>query len=115
MEIIQEPSQSGAIKSYEKGSVLLMNGRRYQTPVLFHAEGATQLSHTEQDTLFTEHLQETLQHLPADIYVVGTGDKTIFPPDSFLHNIDCMSSRSACGTYNVLLSEGRRVVLALLI
>ncbi|MCV6597176.1 MAG: Mth938-like domain-containing protein [Mangrovicoccus sp.] len=56
-----------------------------------------------------------------DVLLLGTGAEIAHPPQAFRQmieqagiGIDPMSSPSACRTYNILLSEGRRVGLAAL-
>ncbi len=56
-----------------------------------------------------------------DVLFVGTGEETAHLPGQFRAEleaagigVEAMSSPSACRTYNVLLSEGRRVALAVL-
>lgn len=56
-----------------------------------------------------------------DVVFVGTGAEIAHPPDAFRATleeaglgVETMASPAACRTYNVLLSEGRRVALALI-
>ncbi|MGJ8584832.1 MAG: Mth938-like domain-containing protein [Marinosulfonomonas sp.] len=56
-----------------------------------------------------------------DVLFVGTGKDTAHIPAEFRHaleqagiGVEAMSTPAACRTYNVLLSEGRRVAAALL-
>lgn len=56
-----------------------------------------------------------------DVLFVGTGAETAHPPAAFRQalesggiRVEAMASPSACRTYNVLLSEGRRIGAALL-
>lgn len=56
-----------------------------------------------------------------DVLFVGTGAEIAHIPDDFRQRledaglgVEVMSSPAACRTYNVLLSEGRRVALALI-
>lgn len=56
-----------------------------------------------------------------DILILGTGPEIAHPPQAFRAALDAagigvepMASAAACRTYNVLLSEGRRVGAALL-
>ena len=56
-----------------------------------------------------------------DVLFVGTGKEIAHLPAHFRDpleeagiGVECMASPAACRTYNVLLSEGRRVGLALL-
>jgi uncharacterized protein len=56
-----------------------------------------------------------------DILILGTGPEIAHPPEAFRKAVEAagvgvepMASPQACRTYNVLLSEGRRVGAALL-
>ena len=56
-----------------------------------------------------------------DLLVVGTGQESVQPPDTFRQGllqygieVEVMTTPSACRTFNVLLSEGRRVAVALM-
>jgi uncharacterized protein len=56
-----------------------------------------------------------------DVLFVGTGSEIAHPPKDFRTKledagigVETMASPAACRTYNVLLSEGRRVAVALL-
>ena len=66
------------------------------------------------------NILEELQY-KIDVLFVGTGNEICQVPESFrkrLQEIDLaleiMSTPSACRTYNVLLSEGRRIAIAAL-
>ena len=57
----------------------------------------------------------------ADVIFLGTGAEVAHIPDDLRETleqagvgVEIMSSPAACRTYNILLSEGRRVALALL-
>ncbi|MDG1167671.1 MAG: Mth938-like domain-containing protein [Sulfitobacter sp.] len=56
-----------------------------------------------------------------DVLFVGTGADVAHLPDTVLEplqnagvGVEAMASPAACRTYNVLLSEGRRIALAML-
>lgn len=64
-------------------------------------------------------LVELAAHI--DVLFVGTGADVAHLPDDLLEQlqevgmgVEAMASPAACRTYNVLLSEGRRVALALI-
>jgi len=67
-----------------------------------------------------EHLDELLAFTP-QIIVLGTGSRQVFP-DSRLYfavlergvGFEVMDTGAACRTYNILVSEGRRVVAGLM-
>lgn len=69
-----------------------------------------------------EDTATVLQSVDAiDVLFVGTGAEIAHPPQEFRTTleeagigVETMASPAACRTYNVLLSEGRRVAVALL-
>lgn len=67
------------------------------------------------------HLTQ-LDELQPEIVVIGTGPSLRFPAPEFTAGflvrgigVEIMDTAAACRTYNILLSEGRRVVAALLL
>lgn len=57
---------------------------------------------------------------PYELLIVGTGQRQIFLPPTLLRlfvqhrlPLECMSTPAACRTYNIVASEGRRVLAAL--
>lgn len=65
--------------------------------------------------LSLEHLQHILLQ-PPELLVIGTGRQTYFPDESILSTLaeahisfECMDSRAAARTYNILVPEGRIV------
>jgi len=59
---------------------------------------------------------------PPEVLVIGTGRQTAFPDASVLDMLseahigfECMDSRAAARTYNILVSEGRDVSAAMLL
>lgn len=67
------------------------------------------------------HLDELTAGSP-EVVIIGTGERQVFPEPATLTTLmdlgigfEVMDNGAACRTYNVLLSEQRRVTLALLI
>ncbi len=65
---------------------------------------------------------EILAQLKADIILLGTGPTQRFPSPALCAAVirqgvgmETMSTASACRTFNILMSEGRRVAAALLL
>ncbi|MES9924047.1 MAG: Mth938-like domain-containing protein [Candidatus Thiodiazotropha endolucinida] len=61
-----------------------------------------------------------LAELAPEIVILGTGDKQHFPHPSLTQplmqnqvGLEVMTTAAACRTYNILMSEGRRVAAAL--
>lgn len=85
------------------------------------------------DTLITEWGPTSLEavgrtdfkpvhELDPEVVLLGTGARQIFPSRELMLGmfesgigLEVMDTASACRTYNVLMSEGRRVVAALII
>lgn len=92
-----------------------IDGERITAPALIHAEGAQHWSGTDDvDTILAMAGQ-------IDFILLGTGQDLVYAPKAFREaleaagiGVEVMKTESACRTYNVLVSEGRRVVAALL-
>ncbi|MEX0430517.1 Mth938-like domain-containing protein [Spiribacter insolitus] len=106
-----------------------------------YADGEIRINdvrHTESllvtlDTLVTEWGPDSLQalneahltsvhELEPEVVLLGTGAQQTFPDRELILGLlqagiglEIMDTASACRTYNVLMSEGRRVVAALII
>ncbi|MFT6834847.1 MAG: hypothetical protein ACJA0H_000879 [Francisellaceae bacterium] len=71
--------------------------------------------------LTKENLLELFEY-KADVYLIGTGEKQKFP-DMSVYNfcqqeskaVDFMNSSAACRTFNMLASEGRIVIAAIIL
>jgi uncharacterized protein len=68
------------------------------------------------EQLTGEHASLLLKHRP-ELVILGTGTKLVFPRQEFNYTLmrngvgcEVMDTRAACRTYNVLASEGRRVL-----
>lgn len=76
---------------------------------------------TQFSGLTEEHFQ-TIAALHPDVVILGTGKKQHFVHPKLSAcltekhiGVECMDSQAACRTYNILMTEGRKVVLALII
>ena len=65
---------------------------------------------------------ELLLNLQPDLVLLGTGERQQFPPPDKYScltgagiGLEIMTTPAACRTYNVLVSEGRRVAAALIL
>ena len=68
----------------------------------------------------TEEDLAPLAHSGADIVLFGTGARLVFPPAAWMRafaqarvGLEVMDTAAACRTYNILASEGRKVVALL--
>jgi uncharacterized protein len=72
------------------------------------------------DLLSTEHFAQIEATAP-DVVILGTGRRQRFIHPKLVTvlttrriGIECMDNQAACRTYNILMTEGRKVALALL-
>ena len=70
----------------------------------------------------TEQDFQTIAALKPDVVILGTGNKQRFAHPKLTASlinqrigVECMDSQAACRTYNILMTEGRKVALALII
>ena len=71
--------------------------------------------------LNAEHFEQLLAEAP-DVVILGTGERQRFvhprlsaPLTSKQIGVECMDTNAACRTYNILMGEGRKALLALII
>lgn len=115
--IIDQPDSDFYIKHYEPGSITLNTGRRLDENVLVFAD--------QDPEVWAIHSLNEIEWSPVIAYqpelvVFGTGEQQIFPEAKVLlplHErqigLEIMHNRAACQTFNLLIDEGRKVVLAL--
>jgi uncharacterized protein len=67
------------------------------------------------------HFEQIAQDAP-DVVILGTGERQRFVHPRLIASlaanrvgVECMDSHAACRTYNILMGEGRKVTLALII
>jgi len=99
-----------------------INNQRYGSGLSLH-EGrlSTPWGPERLRELKPEHLSGFIDDAP-EILLIGTGRLTSFPCPAVLdyleeHHVafECMDSRAAARTYNILVGEGRRVSVAMLL
>ena len=99
-----------------------INAQRYDYSLTLLPEVAPRpWNVTDFDQLTAAHFDELAQDAP-DVVILGTGAR-----QRFIHprltaaltlrriGVECMDSQAACRTYNILMGEGRKVALALII
>lgn len=75
---------------------------------------------TQFDDLSSEHFEQIAATLP-DVVILGTGNRQRFVHPKLIGSltskhkgVECMDNQAACRTYNILMAEGRKVALALI-
>jgi uncharacterized protein len=73
------------------------------------------------ESLTAQHFESIAQDVP-DVVILGTGERQRFVHPRLIASlsdqrigVECMDSHAACRTYNILMGEGRKVTLALII
>lgn len=122
MKLHQDPSQAlNTVTGYGPGYVEV-NKVRHEQSVIIAPEGEIQVWPVSRfDALDPSHF-ERLRALDPEVVLFGSGDRLRFAHPRLTSSltstrigVDSMDTQAACRTYNILMSEGRRVVLALLI
>jgi len=118
---IQKESGNTAIsiKAYEPGK-LTISGAEYDYPLLLSANGLTAFTATEDFSQLTAHHLESLVETDTEILLLGSGEKHQFLPANQTAQliergtaVECMSTRNACHTFQVLAYEKRKVIALL--
>lgn len=108
------------VTGYGAGYVEI-NRQRFACALVVQPEGEVRTWRADGfETLAAEHFAELLVHAP-EIVIVGTGERLRFPHPRLTApltdariGVEVMDTRAACRTYNILMSEGRRVLAAML-
>jgi len=101
---------------------LRVNQHRYATGLCIHHGQLTEPWGPERlRDVNIEHLAPLTEPAP-EVLILGTGRLTIFPSLDILDymadchiGLECMDSRAAARTYNILVGEGRTVSIAILL
>jgi uncharacterized protein len=121
MHIQREQNNTYAVQSYTENEVKV-NSLIYEQSLIIHAEGVISpwLIHTLKE-LDVAHLEALVSLRPEVILLGHQEGATIQAPIALYGQLatqgiglECMSIGAACRTFNVLLSEGRKVVLGLI-
>ena len=109
------------ISSYGIGYFTVADQRYETSLVVDHRGGITPWTVASAEDLDANVRSELLQAEP-DIVIIGTGSRQRFPHPAWLEGflrlgvgVEVMDSRAACRTFNILRSEDRAVVAALML
>ena len=120
---LQSDPHSGAntITGYGDGYVEI-NRTPYSHAVLLSSDGAIQEWGVQSfDELSAADFSQ-MASLKPELIIIGTGKRQRFPKPELLKTLiaakigfEVMDSQAACRTYNILVGEGRQVLLALIV
>ncbi|MCW8944302.1 MAG: Mth938-like domain-containing protein [Sedimenticola sp.] len=117
---VADQSKGNMIHSYTEENVVV-NGINFTTSLVIMEEKVISDWRPASFEKLTEGDFANLLEFKPDLVVLGTGPQQQFPAPSLYRalidagiGIEIMTTPAACRTYNILTSEGRRVVAALL-
>lgn len=109
------------ITAFEHGAVFVNHQRHTQSLIVTPQSLETEWGATSFDALNMNHFA-VLAELAPEVVILGTGTT-----HRFIHPrviialtqknipVECMTTDAACRTYNILMSEGRKVAAALIL
>jgi len=114
-------ANSHIIQSYNDREIII-DGRAFSSSFIVSKDSLLEnWPVAEISQLEPAHLLSMLDMSP-EVILIGTGQKLIFPtPQSYATvinqgiGIEFMDSGAACRTYNILVSEGRKVVAGIIL
>jgi uncharacterized protein len=99
-----------------------INDRRYEHPVIVSPEGDVERWNPETFESVTAADIEALRGRAPEVVILGTGVTHRFPKPEVIRPLaaagigfEAMETKAACRTYNILMSEGRQVLAAILV
>jgi uncharacterized protein len=116
-----EDTGTNLIEAYD-ASHIRINGRAYVAGLAVSADQvAVDWGPSEGGDLRAEHIDALLAWQP-QVVIIGTGERQRFPDPAVYFallergiGVEIMDTGAACRTYNILVSEGRRVVAGLML
>jgi uncharacterized protein len=121
MKLHLTPSTGLQLFSGYGADYVSVNNVRHETSVVVTPESVTEWNAVRVDTLTAANFG-FIADLNPEIVLLGTGATQRFPPPELARalavsgvGLEVMDSRAACRTYNILATEGRKVVAAILL
>ena len=119
MRFAQDSFATNSIRAYSDGEISI-NDKIINRSVIITPEQITRWEPQHIDELTAEHCRLLGEHNP-EVVIIGTGKILVFPPPQVTADlqtqgigVEIMAHDAACRTFNILLAEDRRVVVALL-
>jgi uncharacterized protein len=117
---LQKPGDHLYIRAFSAQGIQI-GAHWYQTSLILSADHVIPDWALDRVENWTASLLEPIFELSPDVVLLGTGTRQHFPPAVFMMEfyqrgvgVEVMATDAACRTFNVLVSEGRRVVAALM-
>jgi uncharacterized protein len=118
---LERPNADYFIKSYQPGKLSLNHGEYQHSIVVYQDQLISDWQVNTINDLTADHIEQLVSMGPK-IILLGTGKTHEFPDAAILAHayqhgigVEIMQTDAACRTYNILASEGRDVLAALMI
>ena len=118
---LDSPNADYFITSYEPGKLSLNAGEYQNSIVVYQDQLIANWQVSSIDELTADHI-ENLVTMGPKIILLGTGKTHEFPNAAVLAHayqhgigVEIMQTDAACRTYNILATEGRNVLAALMV
>ena len=118
---LADESELLLVRAYDDRSITIAEQRYYSSLILMPQRIIPDWRPQLLTELCAEDLRQVLE-LEPEVVLLGTGPKLRFPSPQLSAlvqtnavGLEIMDTAAACRTYNILASEGRRVVAALLL
>jgi uncharacterized protein len=118
---LDEPARLNLIRGYAAGAVRIGN-TVYRSSLIVSGDTLIADWRVRDAARLDLPDLEVIEALTPGVVLLGTGEQQVFPsPRLFAHfagkgiGFEVMNNGAACRTYNVLVSEGRRAVCALIL
>lgn len=122
MKFCEDNSNDGYyIQKYDSDRIIISDRRFISSLIICPDQVVENWQPRTVDSLELAHF-ELMLDLKPEVALLGTGDKLVFPPVEVYSSLiqqgiglEIMDTGAACRTYNILMSEGRRVVAGLIL
>ncbi|MGB4345301.1 MAG: Mth938-like domain-containing protein [Burkholderiaceae bacterium] len=118
---ITPTQQYQTVTGYDETSVEINAARHTRSLLVLPEMAPVNWQVASFDALSAEHFEQIAALLP-DVVILGTGQRQQFVHPRLMQSlnakrigVECMDNQAACRTYNILMAEGRKVALALII
>lgn len=121
MKVAQDPVSAVTIRHVERGAITIGEEVIRENVVLLHDQILRGWDVKDRHALTIADLEDTLAHQP-EIILFGTGWLNRLPPRELVFalarrgiGLETMDTPAACRTFNILVSEERKVAAVLII
>ena len=116
----EDPTEGYFITAYDETSIQI-NGKNFDSSLIIAPDALDfNWAPTSINDLQSAHFSKIIELKP-ELVLLGSGQKLTFPAVELYAEliqlgigVDVMDTGAACRTYNILMSEGRRVIAGLI-